>query len=71
MLRSIKDAFKAELGKPDKQRNPWPKCPRCFRRTDPMLLCRRCGACDGCCLKCDTCNRCVLACEGNCAKEEK
>lgn len=69
--RTVVSAFKAELTKPDKKRNPWPRCGVCFRRVDPMLLCTRCGACDHpCCLKCDTCNRCTLACQGTC-KEEK
>jgi hypothetical protein len=62
--RTVTDAFKAEFGKPDKRRNPWPKCRCCLRRFEPPA-CLSCARCPGCCEKCDDCGRCVLRCPGH------
>lgn len=67
VFRTITDAFKAEFGKPDKRRNPWPIC-RAGQHRVPPPLCLICARCDGCCEKCETCGRCVLGCRGH--KEE-
>jgi hypothetical protein len=63
ILRTIKDAFKSEFGKPRK--NPWPLCSGCYHRTNPDWLCVACRRCDTCCDQCGTCGRCVLRCRGH------
>jgi hypothetical protein len=68
ITRRVKAAFVAELGKPEKRPNPWPKCQLCYHRTDPVLLCRACGRCGACDETCTRCGRCVLERPGH--KEE-